>query len=374
VFPSNGAGMPAATTRNFSFICGQDDFLVGRMGRKRFAELAGETVDEFSQEIVNGFAANVDEVGAAVNRFREAIQTMPMFGGRRVVWLKDVNFLADTVTGKSDSTLKMIEDLQLVLQSVNPQETAVLITASPVDRRRSFPKWCEKSADFALADGGDDAAGLSAVVLAEAKAIGVQFGPGAVDLLLGKIGANTRLLIEEVHKLAAHAADGAVIDEASVEEMSPNAAQGDFFETAEAFFSGDLQWTLAALKRHFFAGGDARPVLAALQNRNRILLQVRVLSDSGEARVGPRGIEGLQQAAESHGAKFGDALAEKSSYNLFTQNAWYVGKLAGSAKLPALRRLIDNQREFIGAFEQIIRRPDEQEEVLRDMAVRCLAA
>jgi DNA polymerase-3 subunit delta len=45
----------------------------------------------------------------------------------------------------------------------------------------------------------------------------------------------------------------------------------------------------------------------------------------------------------------------------------------GSAKLPTLRRLIDNQQEFLGAFEEIIRRPNEQEVVLRDMAVRCLA-
>ena len=165
-----------------------------------------------------------------------------------------------------------------------------------------------------------------------------------------------------------------MIDEASVAEMSPNAAQGDFFETAEAFFSGDLPWTLAALKRHFFAGGDARPILAALQNRNRILVQVRALSDSGEARVGPRGIEGLQRGAATFGAKYGEAIAEKSSYNVFTQNPWYLGKLASSAKLPTLRRLIDNQREFVNAFEGIIRRPDEQEEVLRDMVVRCLAA
>ena len=49
-------------------------------------------------------------------------------------------------------------------------------------------------------------------------------------------------------------------------------------------------------------------------------------------------------------------------------------QLAGAAALPSLRRLIDNQREFIGAFEEIIRRPNGQEEVLRDMAVRCLAA
>jgi DNA polymerase-3 subunit delta len=203
--------------------------------------------------------------------------------------------------------------------------------------------------------------------------MGVQFGPGALELLLARTGPNTRLLIEEVHKLAAHGAEGAPIEESSVAEMTPNTAQGEFFESAEAFFSGDLTWTLAALKRHFFAGGDGRPILAGLQNRNRILIQVRALADSGEARVGPRGIEGLQRAAEVHGSKFGDAVAEKSSYNIFTQNSWYVGKLAASGKLPTLRRLIDNQREFVAALEQITLRSKEQEEVLRDMAVRCLA-
>src|SRR5580658_1447500 len=366
--------MPVAATRTFSFVCGQDDFLVGRLGKKRFDELAGETTDEFSREIVNGFAANVDEVERAVNRFREAVQTLPMFGSRRVVWLRDVNFLADSVTGKAETTLRRVEDLQQVLQAVDPAETAVLITAAPVDRRRSFAKWCEKNADFALADGGGDADALGAVAVAEARSIGAEFGPGALELLLARIGASTRLLVEEVHKLAAYAADGAVIDEAAVAQLTPNAAQGDFFETADAFFSGDLTLTLAALKRHFFAGGDARPVLAALQNRNRILIQVRALADAGDARVGPRGVDGLQRAAETHGARFGEAAGEKSSFNVFTQNPWYLGKLAGAAPLPSLRRLIDNQRAFIDAFDEIIRRPDAQEEVLRDMAVRCLAA
>ena len=63
---------------------------------------------------------------------------------------------------------------------------------------------------------------------------------------------------------------------------------------------------------------------------------------------------------------------EKSSFNLFTQNQWYAGKLVSTGRMPGLRRLIDNQQEFLAAFEEIIRRPDEQETVLRDMAVRCL--
>jgi DNA polymerase-3 subunit delta len=340
-------------------------------------------VDEFSREIVSGFAANVGEVETAINRFRETVQTVPMFGGRRVVWLKDVNFLADSVTGRAEGTLKLVEDLQALLATVNPDEVTALVTAAPVDRRRVFPKWCEQNSDFALVGGeGEGAAeALAGVALAEAKALGARFAPGVVDLLLARIGLNPRLLVEEVRKLAAYAGDpaaplgagGTTIEEAHVAELTPNVAEGDFFETAEAFFGGDLKWTLTALHRHFFSGGDARPVITALQNRNRILIQVRALVDSGEARLGPRGLDGLPRAAAVYAGRFGEAAAEKSSFNVFSQNAWYVGKLAGGGKLPTLRRLIDNQQEFIAAFEEIVRRPEEQEDVLRDLAVRCLS-
>jgi DNA polymerase-3 subunit delta len=374
--------MPA--TKPFAFVCGADEFLVQRAGQQRFDTLVAETgADEFSREIISGFAANISEVETAINRFRESVQTVPMFGGGRVVWLKDVSFLADNVTGRAEGTLKLVEDLQQLLAAVNPTEAAVLITAAPVDRRRAFPKWCEKNADFALIGGDSDAGGdaLAGIVLAEARSLGATFAPGAIELLLAKVGANTRLLVEEVRKLATYAGDpstslgtgGATIEETHVIELTPNTAEGDFFEAAEAFFSGDLKWALAALHRHFFAGGDARPVISALQNRNRILLQLRALLDAGEVHLGPRGVDGLPRAATAHAAKFGEAAGEKSAYNIFTQNPWYLGKLA-SGKLPSLRRLIDNQHELIAAFEEIIRRPNEQEEVLRAMAVRCLTA
>ncbi len=366
-------GVPEA--KPFIFVCGPDDFLVNRLGKERFEALASEVTDEFSREVLSGFANNVGEVEAAVNRFRESVQTISMFGGKRVVWLKDVNFLADSVTGRAESTLKLVEDLQAILASINPAEVAVVVTAAPVDRRRAFPKWCEKNADFAVLGGeGEGAAqALAGLVVAEADTLGVAFGDGALELLLARIGANTRLLIEETHKLASYIGDGKTINEAHVAELTPNVAEGDFFEAAEAFFSGDLRWTLKALERHFYTGGDARPVISALQNRNRILLQIRALLDSGEIKLGARGIDksGFDRAAASHGKHFVGA-AEKSSYNLFTQNPWYLGKLATSAKLPSLRRLIDNQQELIVAFEEIIRRPDEPEDVLREMAVRCL--
>ena len=370
------SGPMSAAPKPFVFVCGPDDFLVGRLGKERFEELAAAAqADDFSREIVSGFAGNVDEVETAINRFRDAVQTVPMFGGKRVVWLKDVSFLADSVTGRAEGTLKQVEALQELLEKVNPDEVSVVITAAPVDRRRSFPKWCEAHADFTLTGDGDNAAeALVGVALAEAKECGATFGPGAVEILLTKVGANTRLLTEEVRKLATYVGEGAVIEEAQVIELTPNQAEGDFFESADRFFAGDLPGTLHALEKHFFAGGDARPVLSSLQNRNRILIQCRVLIDNGELRApGPYGFDKAAWArAQTAYTKHFGGDAEKSSYNLFTQNQWYVGKLVGSAKLPPLRRLIDTQQELVRVFEEIIRRPNEQETVLRDMAVRCL--
>jgi DNA polymerase III subunit delta len=358
----------------FIFICGPDDFLVNRLGKERFESLAAEVADEFSREVVNGLANNAAEVEMAVNRFRQAVQTLSLFGGKRVVWFKDVTFLADSVTGRGEGTLRQVEDLQALLAAVNPADVAVVITAAPVDRRRAFIKWCEETADYTfIGDGGPEgAAMLEQVALTEAAGQGASITPDALGLLLAKIGANTRLLVEEVHKLSAYAGEGGAIEESQVEELTPNFAEGDFFEAADAFGRGDLSWTLAALRRHFFAGGDARPVITALQNRNRLLLQLRVLLDTGEVRLGARGLDkaGFERSAAAYGRFFAGAT-EKSSFNVFTQNPWYLGKLAGAAKLPSLRRLIDHQMEFMAAFEELIRRPAEQEEVLREMAMRC---
>ena len=209
--------MPTAT-KNFVFICGPDDFIVNREGKERFDALVAEAqADDFSREVVSGFAANVDEVETAVNRFRDAVQTVPMFGGKRVVWFKDMNFLADTVTGRAEGTLKQVEALQDLLEKAKADEVTIVITAAPVDRRRAFAKWCEANGDFTLAGGDAESAGegLAMVAIAEAKRIrNATFGTrNALELLRQKAGANTRLLTEETRKLATYAgeASGAVI-------------------------------------------------------------------------------------------------------------------------------------------------------------------
>lgn len=368
------------STRRFTFVCGPDDFLVGRVAKERFEKLAAG-MDEFSRETISGFAANLGEVETVVKRFREAVQTIGLFGGRRAVWLKDVNFLADSVTGRAEGTLTLVADLQELLAAVNPEEVSVVVSASPVDRRRSFPKWCEGNADFELAgeSGGRGGAAINWRALAdeECARFGVRLSDDALELLAGKTGGNARLFIGEIQKLATWLDEpGGTIEEEHVEQLVPAFGEGDFFEATEAFFSRDITWTLEALRRHFFAGNDARPVIASLQNRNRLLIQLRALMLGGEVSLGFRGIDKseLERAARAHAERFAGAAAEKSAFNIFAQNAWYLGKLAGDPKkLPPLRTLIDHQFEFVRAFEEILERPDDQNEVLSAMAIRCLA-
>ena len=365
--------MPAP--RPFAFICGEDDYLVSKRGRERFAELTAGLTDEFSRETIEAGVQNLDELESVLNRFRAAVQTISLFGDRKAVWLKDVNFIADTVTGRSEGAKALVVEFQAVLESLDPAAVAVLITASPVDRRRKELKWMQEHGAYEFLGGDGAGQVLFTLAAAEACALGVNFAPGALEMLGAKVNGNTRLAIEETRKLATYlGAAGGAITEGLIRDLVPDFGEGDFFEPAESFFSLDLNWTLDAQKRYFFAGHSARPLLSSLQNRNRILIQLRVLLDSGELRLGPRGLDQAAfSAAQRTYAKHFNGLEEKSSFNIFSQNLWYLSKLGEKIRGLTLKRLIDFQTAFLTAFEEILDRPQDEEGVMRELAIRCLS-
>ncbi len=368
----------AASVKPFSFICGDDDFLVAQRGRELFAKLSAGLTDDVSRETIEGRVQNLGELEIALKHFRAAVQTISLFGDRKIVWLKDVNILADSVTGRSEGAEKLVEDLQALLEAADPTTVAILITACPVDRRRTQFKWLQKNGDYEFLGGDNTGEIVLNLAEQEAKKCGVTFAPGALQMLAGKVNGNTRLALEETRKLATYlgpAAGGSgAITEELVRDLVPNFGEGDFFEPAEAFFSGDLAWTLDALKRYFFAGHSARPLLSSLQGRNRLMIQLRVLLDSGELRFGYGGLDknSFESARQAYAKHFG-GLGEKSTFNVFTQNVWYLGKLGEPAKKLPLKRLIDFQTAFITTFEAFLSRGTaEEESIMRELALRCL--
>ncbi|MEN8744015.1 MAG: DNA polymerase III subunit delta, partial [Lentimonas sp.] len=333
----------------FTFICGEDDYLVSEKGKEWFAEQTKDLMDDLSKEIVDGRAGNIAEVEEALSRFTSAVQTLSLFGERKVVWMKDVNFMANSQTGNAQGTLDLVENLKELLGTLNDSQVGVLITAHPIYKVRSFYKWVQKNAEFTLIDGGkDSAAGLAAIIQEECEKAGVTITRDAVQLLIGKVNGNTRLIVEETRKLVTFVGpEGGAISDRLVIDLVPNFGDADFFEAADAFYSLRLDWTLEALRRHFFTNSESRPLLGSLQSRNRLLIQLRVLMDAGAIRLGGRGIakSDLEAAGRTYAHHFGEG-AEKSNLNVFTQNPWYLGRLAQTAAKVPLKKLVDFQIAF----------------------------
>ncbi|NDV62055.1 DNA polymerase III subunit delta [Puniceicoccales bacterium CK1056] len=356
----------------FRFIAGPDDFLVQRKAREEWESMAKEFSDPNSLEEVDGQAGTIDEAEKAINQFISSVQTVSMFTPEKAVWFKNITFLADSVTGRSKTTVEAVERMQDLLDNFDDPAVKILVSASPVDRRKKAYKWFQKNGDSLFLDASKDETALLAMLKEEASAAGKQFKGNAAQILVELIGGSTRLGLEETGKLITYLGDkDNDITPELVSELVPSVGDSDFFEAAEAFYSLKLEWALEAIHRHFFAGHDARPLISSLQNRNRLLIQLKAMQAAGGGR-GRIGKADLERAASRYGEFFG-ASERKSSFNIFTQNPWYLGKLSEVLPSLSLKTLIEFQEAFRDAFMEIIFRPNEQEAVLSGMAVRCLA-
>ena len=269
-----------------TFIGGDDgEFIVsdkGKLGSKETKDIS----DELSKEVIDARGNNLDEITQIVDRFIEAIQTQNPCS-EKVVWLKAVNFLANSQTGNAKGTLELLDHLKSVLESIDTEAVSVLINASTRLIKKKLYKWCIKEGDSEIIDSGKEGiARIKEKIQQTCAELEIKINEGAIQLLNDKVNGNNRLIAMEVDKLTTYVEKGGTITEELINEMVPNFGEGDFFEATDAFFSGQLEWTLEALNRHFFTQTEARPLLGSLQSRNRLMIQLRILKDSGELGAG----------------------------------------------------------------------------------------
>ena len=359
---------------NFFAVVGDDDYVVRQRAKEIFDKHIEQFPDDLSREQIDARADKVGDVEEILNEVKTAGQTLSLFGGGKLIWINEANFINQTRVGAAQGSKDALESIKKFLQDLG--ETVVILSACPVHRAHSFIKWLQKNAayeDVAKQEKGDVA--FRRIVQETAQSCGVSFANGALEFFAGKIGAHPRLGVEETKKLAAFLGeDGSQITEQLIIELVPDFGEGDFFEAAEAFFSGNLKWTLDAIDRHFFHAKDARPLISNLQNRNRLLIQLRVLVDGGELDPNARlGKDQIDRIAQKHTQHFSDS-GDKTSLNLFSQNPWFVGRLLPITKRFSTRRLIDLQAGLIDAFEKLLSQPKEdQENILKDLAIRTLS-
>ena len=116
--------MPAKSPKNkvvtlpeqpLVLIHGDDDFAVSQRARQVYRGWC-EEAGGMDHEVIEATAANAGEAIKSLVRVHEALQTLPFFGGAKVVWFRDCNFLGDDRTARAADVSSGLADLATELK------------------------------------------------------------------------------------------------------------------------------------------------------------------------------------------------------------------------------------------------------------------
>lgn len=360
--------MPAAS--NIFAFFGSDEAQVKEAALNLSRKLSPPD-DEFGLEVVSGNADNADHASQIVGNAIEAIQTLPFFGGEKVVWLQDVNFLGDNQTGKAETTLSAVETLASLLEQGLPPDVKLIVSAGEVDKRRSFYKKITKLAKVETFDKVDVSkpgweTQVMSLVRDRAGEIGLTFEGNALERFVLMVGAETRTIDAELEKLSLYA-NGRAATEKDVGEIVSSSHVGVIFEIGDALARRNLPRTLELIERQLRRGENPVGILlAAIVPRVRNLLHARDLVERHGIRAGrsyppfQKAVDALPESQTAHLPKKKDGGV--SAYPLYLaaqiSDRFSVAelKMALEACLEANLRLVTTQLEPQLVLNQLVTR------------------
>ncbi|HMJ06421.1 MAG TPA: hypothetical protein VK474_09230, partial [Chthoniobacterales bacterium] len=192
----------ASATANMHAVVGSDESEVKRVAAELAAKLTPPDAGDFGLEMIDGCGDNAEQSAGQVRAAIEALQTLPFFGGK-LVWLKNANSLGDTVIGRAAAVQSALEELAEVLEDGLAPNVTFLLSASEVDKRRSFYKSLGKRAELQVFDKLDASRSgweeeATEIVRLRATKRGLQFREEALDLFVLLTGGDTRQIENEL--------------------------------------------------------------------------------------------------------------------------------------------------------------------------------
>ena len=243
--------MPAAVPPPVLLVCGEDDFNVKQRARHVFGKWS-EELGGMDHEIIDAQVSNGGEALKSLSKLREALNTLPFFGGGKVVWLQNCSFLGDDRTATSQAVTEALADLSAELKTFQWQTVRLLVSAGKVDKRKTFYKTIEKigavEAFAALSlDDKDWGSKAEDHALKQLKALKKNIGDEALSELVNDVGPNLRQLSSEVEKLALYVGERAQINVDDVEAIVTRNKQARAFALGDALGDRDLPRLLRCL-------------------------------------------------------------------------------------------------------------------------------
>ncbi len=254
---------------NFFAVVGSDEGLVREKALVLYNQLTGGVDDGFTHETIDGIADNSESAFEICSSTVQALLTIPMFGGDKVVWLRNANFLADNVTGRSQRTEAGVESLRATLERGIPDGVKFLMTAQGVDKRRGFWKFIEKAADVQVHDRIDTSRDdwqeqVASLVTKRARELNLSFHPDALALFVLLAGEQSQQIGNELEKLDLYLGEERrEVTEDDVRVLVPLSRAAVVFEIGKAIQLGNAARAIQLIDQQLEADESAIGIMRA---------------------------------------------------------------------------------------------------------------
>lgn len=371
--------VPKAKTKNTSgsihAVVGSDESEVKRIAAELAAQLTPPGAGEFGVEVIDACADNVDQAVSRIRSAIDALQTLPFFGGAKLVWMKNANCLADSVIGRSAAVQGALEELAEVFEAGLGDDVTLLISATETDKRRSFYKTLAKRAEIQVIDRLDSSRSgweeeATEIVRRKAKERKLQFDEDALDLFVLLTGGDSRQIENELEKIDLHQGKGRSVALELVRELVPLSRAGVIFELGNALAACDLQRALMLVKRLLDQGETAIGILlvAILPTVRNLLLAKDLMERHRMPR--PRAPFSFISALNRLPAEATQHLPRKKDGSI---NGYALGLAAQQAHRFDTKKLIAGLEACLEANVRLVSTQLDHELILTEIVVKLLA-
>jgi DNA polymerase-3 subunit delta len=334
------------------FVAGNDYFSVTQRG--------SAIVRSFSDcdvEVIDGGAEKIAEVLQELQRVYDALRTVSMFFPRKLVWYKNVTFFSDGALIKSEAIQAWIQSIQQALEQL--PEVGFLLTATAVDRRLKSVKWFLENCQSEIFDERKKV-DCEQYIRSTVGNCGKKITSDALDNFLQYSGNDLGIIDGELDKLLLYTHGKNEISREDVDAVAVDLRSGDFFETVDLFFDDTAEQFLRHIRRYFLYQEEGRPLLAALQNRTRLLVQLRHFYEND-------GIQGISKSILEQLRDRYAAIYRIKNGGIFAQNPWYLGKLFIIAKKYSIHDWIRLQLALLQAVIDLSKNYGHQQTVFENL-------
>lgn len=267
---------------------GEDDYLLVQDAKNLINKLMPLAEQTMGLEVIEAQARKAEEAAANLARCIEALRTPGFMGARKIIWLKQANFLDRGIIARAREVSDLLASLAKAISSGLPQGNILIITATAFDRASALFKACSAKGQISRQEElkpfqkEKAAANFTRELLRKNN---LQAPPEAVSAIVELVGTDSRQLAQEIDKLAAFVYPRQKIGGEDVAAIVSASRESEAIHLADAVGMRNLPKAVQIMRQLLFQKENPIGLIMALESRFRYLMILRAAAGEDEEQI-----------------------------------------------------------------------------------------